>query len=446
VLRVGDQLRVGRLGTLRFAYAGNRYRVRWALVRLVCRDLLVAAGHPTARVLALRLQAGFVSVRAGQRSPRRAVVLTPEALAVATARGSAFEVRREARARSTRARAFDQPIAFAAASSQTLRLTARPTYSAIADAAGLRLDVWPFSLPAGERAPVAADALVPFWDDGRSCSVGCPPPGGIPGWPLRPFHSQHAIRSGLNELRPANFHVALDIEAPDFAPVYPISSGYVRVVQGSGPDERVQVGRFTYWHIDRRVSEGQYVRAYSTVLGTVKYAFKHIAFSESLGGRYLNSLRPGGRVLAPWSDTEAPVVGVPEVFSDGSAIVEAFDPQSFVSRASYETPVLAPAALAWRLFDSGGRAIGGLHWALRGSQHYPDGLKPTIFAPGAGNPGFNCFFKRVLCIPTWRYWLAGGLTARLPLAGLPAGSYRLSVYAWDWAGNVSAIDTWLRVA
>jgi hypothetical protein len=145
-------------------------------------------------------------------------------------------------------------------------------------------------------------------------------------------------------------------------------------------------------------------------------------------------------LLEPWSDTEPPVIAAPFVYPDGSAAVDAFDPQSFVERASYETPVLAPAALAWRLFDVAGRPLTRLEFALRGSQHYPTSLKPVIFAPGARNPGFNCFFRQVMCVPTWRYWLAGGLTERLPLAGLPAGQYRLSVYAWDWAGNISALD------
>jgi hypothetical protein len=52
----------------------------------------------------------------------------------------------------------------------------------------------------------------------------------------------------------------------------------------------------------------------------------------------------------------------------------------------------------------------------------------------------DCFAFRVRCVPNWVYWLAGGLTEPLPLAGLPRGRYRLTVYAWDWAGNTSALD------
>jgi len=44
------------------------------------------------------------------------------------------------------------------------------------------------------------------------------------------------------------------------------------------------------------------------------------------------------------------------------------------------------------------------------------------------------------CIPNWVYWLAGGLTQPLPLSSLQPGRYRLTVYAWDWTGNTSALD------
>jgi hypothetical protein len=122
-------------------------------------------------------------------------------------------------------------------------------------------------------------------------------------------------------------------------------------------------------------------------------------------------------------------------------IVGAFDPQGFIGPAdNYETPVLAPSSLAWRLYDARGRPLTGLEWAMRGSQNYPSALKPVIFAPGASNPGYLCFLHHRRCIPNWVYRLAGGLTGPLPLAGLPPGRYRLTVYAWDWAGNTSALD------
>ena len=66
-----------------------------------------------------------------------------------------------------------------------------------------------------------------------------------------------------------------------------------------------------------------------------------------------------------------------------------------------------------------------------------------VYAPGAANPGYGCFAYRHRCIPRWTYWLAGGLTETLPVDVLQRGRYRLSVYAWDWAGNTAALDDWI---
>ena len=186
---------------------------------------------------------------------------------------------------------------------------------------------------------------------------------------------------------------AVDIEANDFQPVYAIQSGYATVAQSGFEDTKVTVGDYTYWHISPKVRSGQYVVAYKTELGAVEYGFGHIAFSEGSDDAYLNPLRPGGP-LRPYADAEAPVIGVPEIFSDGRVIGHAFDPQSFIHKTSYLTPVLAPAALAWRLYDARVRAITPLEWALNSSGYISPSLKPVIFAPGAANPGFECFFKQ----------------------------------------------------
>jgi hypothetical protein len=444
-LQVGDRVIVQPRARFTFSYDGNRFHVSHGRIRLLCRNVTLSTrrGGPKTVVLALVLQSGRVRVRSGGRA-RLALVLTPELLAHATARRTDFIVTRNPAARSSRAWTLDKPIVAAKAFEQQLGITTRITYTAMSDARGLRLDVWPFSISPLQRATTAADGLVPFWADGLPCSVGCTAPGAIAGWPLWPFHEQHAIRAGINELRPANFHVAVDIEAQNFQPVYAIQSGYASIRYPGTGDVNVDVGNFYYWHINPTVSSGQYVIAYKTVIGRVLYGFYHLALSEGSTRDYLNPLRPGGS-LRPYSDTEPPIIGIPRIFADGRVIVGSFDPQSFVARRfPYETPVLAPSSLAWRLYDETGRALTGLEWAMRGSQNYPPGLKPVIFAPGAANPGFECFFTRRRCVPNWVYWLAGGLTERLPLTTLPPGRYRLTIYAWDWAGNTSALDYWFK--
>jgi hypothetical protein len=428
-LQSGDQIRVRRPASFRFSDAGNSYRISHGLAQLRCRK----------RTLTVGLEFGRMAVRSG-RDPRRALVVTSEMLASARAQGTRFVVERNQATHSTRAWTLNHPIVAAKASNQTLRITTRITYTAISDRRGLRLDIWPFSISPLQRPTTAADGLPPFWADGKPCSVGCTAPGAIAGWPLQPFHQQHAIRAGINELRPANFHVAVDIEAHNSQPVYAIQSGQATIRYPGTGDVNVDVGSFYYWHINPTVVGGQYVVAYKTVIGNVLNGFYHVALSEGSTSDYLNPLRPGGS-LRPYTDTEAPIIGPPRIFADGRVIVGSFDPQSFVATGfPYETPVLAPSSLAWRLYDSRNRALTGLEWAMRGSQNYPPNLKPVIFAPGAANPGFECFLTQRRCIPNWVYWLAGGLTPPLPISSLPRGRYRLTIYAWDWAGNTSALD------
>ena len=228
--------------------------------------------------------------------------------------------------------------------------------------------------------------------------------------------------------------------------IYAIQSGYARILRAGDTEARVRVGNYIYWHVNLRLREGQYVHAYDTVLGYSFRWMRHLHLSEvaSSDSSYLNPLRPGGRVLEPWTDTEPPVIGSPTVGRDGTVAVAAFDPQSFIPRIYYDTPVLAPAALAYRVFTAKGAALTGLEWALRGSQWLPNALASTVFTPDAHSPGFFCFARNVICKPVWRYRLAGGLAPVLPLYAMH-GRTRLTVYAWDWAGNVTARDTWLNL-
>ena len=301
---------------------------------------------------------------------------------------------------------------------------------------------WPFARARAERVPNGADMLPAWYADGRLCSSGCLAPDVIPGWPLRPFHKQHALRNGFNELRTDSFHHGIDIQAYDRQKVYAIQPGYAQILQASGGDTRVQVGNFIYWHINLQVTEGEYVTPYQTLLGTVMAGFGHIAFSEvDSANNYLNPLRPGGRALSPWSDTALPIIGLPHVSPDGQAEVSAFDPQSFHIKTTYLTPVIAPVAVAWRLWDNHGQAVTPLEWSLRGTYNLPWSDDTLVFTPEAHGAGFSCFALRLVCRPDWRYVLAGGLTPPITLPGV--GRFRLSVYAWGAGGVVGARDVWL---
>jgi hypothetical protein len=303
----------------------------------------------------------------------------------------------------------------------------------LVDRRGLpRLSTWPFARSPDQRR-VPAGAVPRFWADGGACSTGCRPAGARTGWPLKPFGRQHPLRAGLNEWRPANMHIGIDIQALDGTPVYAVQSGVAGIAAVGTVDVRVLVGSYEYWHVQPLVHGGQYVRAHRTVIGRIVRGAGHLHLSEVRGG-YVNPLRPGGRVLEPYRDTEEPVVGAARRLG-GTVFVEAFDPQSVRATIKYRTPVLAPAAVAWRALDARGRAMTALTFAYRGSHHYPAAAKGVVYGPGTTPPdnpdprpgGWACFWSWVICVPKWNY--------RLP--GVPAEAAAVSVYAWDWAGNVA---------
>jgi hypothetical protein len=302
---------------------------------------------------------------------------------------------------------------------------------------------WPFAPPDRLRRDVSG--LPDWWDDGSPCAVGCRPHGARFGWPLRPFHERHALRAGLNELRRSSFHVGIDIQAEDGVKVYAMQPGRAHIVESSGAEERVQVGSYVYWHVNLRVHEGQAVHAFSTVLGTTKKGFGHLHLSELSGSRYLNPLRPHGRVLFPWRDSAAPVLARPRFLSDGRVLLDAFDPQSFRIRTRYHTPVLALAALAYRVLDRRGHKVTGLRWALRGTQNYDWSAHSAVYASDTRAPTFWCWIRHPNCRPRWDYVLAGGLAPSMRELGLPSGRYVLKAYGWDWAGNGSTIEQRFRL-
>ena len=445
-LRVGDRIFVRRPAALTFSYGRQPLpdpaRDDHAEVPFASDRYL--GGLAATRLLAVELESGEVRVRAGSHARNGGGGQRRDA-GVRHRQTQQLIVKRNPRTSLTSAYTLDEPIITADARIPKLRINTRASYTALATPQGIRLNVWQFDLSPLQRPTTPADAPAAYWADGSPCAVGCAPPGLVPGWPLKPFHEQHVVRAGINEVRPANLHVAVDIQANDLQAVYPIYSGRAYPAPtGSYGDYNIRVGPYIYWHVVPRVHSGQWVTAYKTVLGQVESGFGHIAFSQGSTAKTLNPLRPGGG-LVPYTDTEPPVIGVPRIYADGRVIVRAFDPQSFIHKLSYLTPVLAPSSLAWRLYNSKGHAITGLEWAMRGSQNYPPGDAPIIYAPGASNPGFDCFFRNLICIPNWIYNLAGGLTCPLPFGRMSRGRYRLTVYAWDWKGNTSALDYWFTL-
>jgi len=84
---------------------------------------------------------------------------------------------------------------------------------------------YPFPRTRFERRTTSFDHVIHFWRDRRSCSVGCRPAGVVPGWPLRPFHDQHPLRAGINELRGSGFHLGIDIQTVGMPHIHAIQPG-----------------------------------------------------------------------------------------------------------------------------------------------------------------------------------------------------------------------------
>jgi hypothetical protein len=297
---------------------------------------------------------------------------------------------------------------------------------------------WPFTPPGEWRGVRAHDVVPSLYDDGQPCTTGCRAPGALAGWPLRPFHRRHLLRAGLNELRPNNFHLGIDILGRDGAPVYAVQGGRVEEVVPGGSDARVRVGNFEYWHIRPLVRLGQQVTPFADVVGRILPGAGHVHLSELNGDRYLNPLRPGGRVVAPWRDAVRPVLGRPRFLRGGRVLIRGFDPVGRPGTRAAHSPVLGLAGLAYRLWDERGHR-GPLEWAFRGTQLLPARLRRAVYGPGSRPSYAKCAALKRPCRPNWVYRLAGGLAPRLAVR--PRHAYRLTAYAFDWAGHRSALDT-----
>jgi hypothetical protein len=406
----GARVLVLSRGAIRLRRGRTAYRSRGAKLVVECRALKLLRG----------------GLRALHRRRGRARVLLGDALASVVGAGRLDVDARHRRLRFARGRGL---VTTSADPRSVMHTIAGDTV--LLERRGLaRMDTWPFA-KSPEQRRLPRGAVPPYWADGWPCATGCRPPVALTGWPLKPFHAAHPLRSGLNEWRPANMHIGVDIQARDGTPVYAVQSGRASIAGTGTVDVRVGVGSYEYWHVRPRVVAGQYVRAHRTVIGRIIRGAGHLHFSERRGD-YLNPLRPGGRVLVPYHDAEEPVIGPPRR-SGGQVVVEAFDPQSLRETTRYRTPVLAPAAVAWRARDAHGRALTALTFAYRGSHHYPASARSQVYAPGtrppshAGASGWACFWRFAVCVPRWDY----------RLAGVPAAAASLSVYAWDWAGNVA---------
>jgi hypothetical protein len=197
------------------------------------------------------------------------------------------------------------------------------------------------------------------------------------GWPVKPFHRPHPLRSHFGDPRTRfdapptmrglmtsggsfAFHQGIDIYAPNGAPVYPVVPGVVSHVD----DHKVVVttdegARFEFWHIKPRVVLGTRVDAYRTVLGRIARPFEHVHLTVVEHGHVVNPLVRGR--LTPYRDTTRPSVeaitfrrGQHELFGNFlsgrvSIVAEARDLPELHIPGIWRDLAVTPALITWRI-------------------------------------------------------------------------------------------------
>jgi hypothetical protein len=186
------------------------------------------------------------------------------------------------------------------------------------------------------------------------------------GWPVKPFHEQHAIRGNFGDPRipkgGESFHFGVDVYAPNGTAVYATQSGVATIlprhpgtVVVTAPSGRI----FQYWHMIPTIRSGQWVTAYRTVVGHIEYPWAHVHLTEILGGRIVNPLRPGA--LAPYADSVAPVFVSLRLERSGEAVApdplrgsvdivaNIFDAPPIKPAAPWRQAVVTPALIRWRV-------------------------------------------------------------------------------------------------
>jgi len=270
------------------------------------------------------------------------------------------------------------------------------------------------------------------------------------GWPVKPFHTMHALRGGFDDPRYhlgaegalSAFHFGVDIAVRDGTPVYSVSSGWALRHASDVTVHRSPAARaFGYWHIRPVVRNGQRIRIHQ-LLGYVRKGWGHVHFSESVGGIYVNPLR--ARALTPFRDKQAPVISAVRFLApDGSAVdttrlhgtvdlqAEAYDVPPVAPPGSWSVARLTPAFIWWKLWRDGTPVT---DWNLSVDFGYalmPGTLYWSVYAPGtyqnkAHRPGRYIF------------WLSRGFDTTT----LADGGYRVDVMAEDprWNSSTSSLD------
>ena len=324
------------------------------------------------------------------------------------------------------------------------------------------------------------------------------------GWPVAPVHTQHPIRGafldprGRDDSGLAGYHFGVDINVDDRHPdpgappgfshrVYALEGGWAipRAVDTTVPcsDRRLLVGHFSYWHVSPIVRLWQRITPGQQIGWTCRGQW-HVHVSEwaKVGGArvWVNPLHRNGKI-APYVDRATPVVRALRFFAGPmqswrpTASLTASDTarrlspihlhglvelralvegrQSFwgfiASHPAWQTPEHPyRVAVEIRSVQTGALVLGRISFQ---SDRLPQTPYLVHYAPGTVQngsmaeclslpPGSRCggaYWFRPFSRFTHEYWN----TRRVR-----DGAYRVTVYAWDIAGNMTSRTVRVAVA
>jgi hypothetical protein len=204
---------------------------------------------------------------------------------------------------------------------------------------------------------------------------------------VRPFHVIHPVRGNFGDPRTIflddlgkgglrgpgwfSFHDGVDISAPLGAAVYPVVSGRARVSSPGLVSIRTKDGRrFRYIHISVSVRNRSFARAGRTVLGYIKWPWRHVHLTEvdpiRIGFQVVNPLTH----LVPYAERIPPRIrwigardrrGLAEALSNLHGRVELLvDAYGFPARplsGAWQAMPVAPALIRWQMTTARGKIV-----------------------------------------------------------------------------------------
>jgi len=286
------------------------------------------------------------------------------------------------------------------------------------------------------------------------------------GWPLRPFHQQHAIRGFFGDPRTVfeetllnngidgpgdfSFHNGIDIVAADGTKVYPVVSGIVHLIEATAVSVQTLDGRsFQYFHVVPTVVDGERAIAGVTVLGEVEAPYGHVHLTEIDGSNVRNPLLAGH--LSPYVDRTRPVVssielrraetgsplGTLAVCGKVAIVASAFDRPPLPVPGSFAGLPVTPAYVTWRMQKLGGPMVvpnlvaADFRRTLPADRDFWSVYARGTYenAPRFGNQQFRSMPGRYIF----------NLSTSLDTKSLANGVYVVIVTAADERGNLSSL-------